>query len=354
MASNSNSESKEYKSPEEYYPERRVFKDISYADRFGGIDFSKFGQVQVFVYRKKDHEFREKIDFVICVKQKDSNIVYHEKFTSFLCELEMFNWKNIEHDALLKRMSNKIYHDVYSAYLVNNFGNNITLLGGAHTDNFEPIRTMGNVLENRIAFTQNSTDEFKEERKRLGLKYNAYAYPFLISQTESGIGGKFSMDIFKSDTRYMLFSLNIWQKTLGGHFTFVFVDHENKHIEFYDPHGGTGGVSSHVFIYRSLKTLFEEYTINEFWKLTGIQATENLERDKFGFCSVWGHIMMHLKLLNINKSMKEIEDAFILECATEELSLYEVMLNYAYFMNRIISESNSKFVKFDLTQKLKT
>jgi hypothetical protein len=103
-----------------------------------------------------------------------------------------------------------------------------------------------------------------------------------------------------------------------------------------------------------LKTLFEEYTINEFWKLTGLQTTENLERDKFGFCSVWGHMMIHLKLMNINKSLKEIEDAFILECAKEELSLYEVMLNYAYFMNRIIPSEISKFVKFDLTQKLNT
>ena len=151
----------------------------------------------------------------------------------------MFNWSNIDHNKLLERMSNKMYHDTYSGYLVNNFGSDITLLGGVHSNNYEPIRTIGNVLENRIAFTQNAPIEFKKERTRLGLKYNSYAYPFLISETESGFGGKFSMDIFNSDTRYTLFSLNISQKTLG-HFTFVFIDHENKHIEFYDPHGGIG------------------------------------------------------------------------------------------------------------------
>jgi hypothetical protein len=84
MSSDSKSE---YKSPEEYYPGRRVFKDIKYAERFGGIDFNRLNPVQVFVYKKEDHDFREKIRFVINVKQKDSNIVYTDKFTSFLCEL---------------------------------------------------------------------------------------------------------------------------------------------------------------------------------------------------------------------------------------------------------------------------
>lgn len=51
---------------------------------------------------------------------------------------------------------------------------------------------------------------------------------------------------------------------------------------------------------------------------------------------------MHLKLLNINIPIGDLENMFIEECESKNLSLYEVMLNYAYGMERIIQLTQEK------------
>ena len=78
---------------------------------------------------------------------------------------------------------------------------------------------------------------------------------------------------------------------------------------------------------------FKKYNSSDFWLTQKI--IENTEQDK-GFCVVWGNIMLNLKLLNISMNMRDIEKYFIAYCNRKNYSTYEVMLNYAEYMKRII------------------
>jgi hypothetical protein len=178
-----------------------------------------------------------------------------------------------------------------------------------------------------------------------GLSYNNKTSPFVIISKRGNIICHYSPDILKKDKRYSIINVQILSdENKSNHYTFIFLDHEKKTVEYYDPHGSSILQSTVTIVLACLKTVFKGYTINKFWEIAGMQVTEAIEKDEEGFCVIWGHMMMHLKLLNLDTPLFAIEYNFIEECKSKGLSLYEVMLNYAYLMRRIIPYSPKKIL----------
>jgi hypothetical protein len=282
----------------------------------------------------------------------ESKIEYPKEYKSFLCDSEFFRWSYGEHEKILDFIIREMRFSVFSSFICKLYGNNLTLFistlakyeGG--TIDFEQYK---NVLMNRPNDSpiNKGYREIMKERKKLGLKQNVYYAPLLFYSDNSVYFGTFYSDeILTRNTRWSCIITRILRQN-SSHFTFTFVDHKNQIVEFYDPHGRNVEPDLIEFIYESLSKIFPNYKVNKFWKLNGIQYTEDLEDEEKGFCVIWGMMMIHLKLLNINLQIEKIETSFIKECEKNKLSIYEVMLNYAYYMKRIIPEDAKKFITFE-------
>jgi hypothetical protein len=256
---------------------------------------------------------------------KDSNIVYGN-FKSFLCDLELFNWR--EEKSSHKALSSTTIYFIHILLLFKLFGNDISYF--APSLNFDKEKTN----------SEFSKLEDLKENTIINTQFYGLTMMTAISISKSSEDSKFYQMNYipqllePQETRYSIFDVH---KFVGnsGHLTMIFMDHVEKIIEFYDPHGRDMELSEIRFVYTALSEIFPEYKINEFWKLKGLQESEVISDDvEQGFCIRWTSMMIHLKLLNLTMSMEDIEKAFIKECYNKKLSMYEVMLNYAYLMRR--------------------
>ena len=304
---------------------------------------------------------------------KNNSLIQSTSYRSFLCESELFNW-NLKNQKLLNEHKKNIAYvpifQVFTLYLGRTLGNDITLFT-MDTINEIQKNVYYEWLDNNFSFSydyeaKNSIFNFPKLQeiyiptlsKALNdakLPSEMCYYPIMIKQHKAYVGNTekkfyslhYSESIVKyKKTRYSLMSCLFVYSEYGYHFTFLFIDHEKKEVEYYDPNIILNEKEGILFTYKALGEIFEDYKINEFWNLRSIQKTEEYERDTVGFCVIWGHMMMHLKLLNINMSVSDIEILFIKECENKRISLYEVVLNYTYFMRRMIQhEDMNKFVK---------
>jgi hypothetical protein len=192
------------------------------------------------------------------------------------------------------------------------------------------------------------SNDMKNYIKREKLSYDWYYFPILIKEEQVGTNYYYKCNYCDSirinKSRYAMIDCLFHFVNVGLHYTFIFVDHEKKEVEFYDPDVSTR-IDPNLFMNKTLKHIFKGYKINEFWKLKKIQKTEKFEDDIYGFCVVWGHMMMHLKLLNINIPIDVIESSLIEETYDKKIALYELVLNYLYHMRRILPHNIDKFFK---------
>jgi len=282
----------------------------------------------------------------------ESKIEYSKKYKSFLCDTEFFRWSHAYHEEILSKIIFTLKFSQYACFLCKLFGNNITLFiarFSEYKDDGVDIKNYKNVLLNR-PYNVSISEEYSEiitEHKKMGYYNPVFQYyPILIYEYEDYFAVFYSDEIKTSKTRWSIVLSRIVHQN-QGHFTFIFIDHKERIVEFYDPHGRSIKSDLVEFIYESLKKIFVGYKVNEFWKMIGIQYTEILEDEESGFCVIWGMMMIQLKLLNINFSIEQVESLFIEECAKKNLSVYEMMLNYAYTMQRIIPENDKKFITFE-------
>jgi hypothetical protein len=307
------------------------------------------------------------IDFTSIIINKNDNINLNEKFQSMLCDLEFFTWsKSHSHVEKLWYLTDLIINDMYSNYLCKTFGNDITRYGFTKISINDITKKYYNVDE----IWTFSGYKYLRNTLRIGTFLGVNipnpsfktTNPLVICkfQKDNTYGGLYSNQILKSTTRYTIIPCIILyikedDKTPeDSHYTFLFVDFKEKLIDYYDPHGFSGEVEQYSFVYKSLQKLYPGFKINEFWKTQGLQSVENIEEEEEGFCVFWSHIMMHLKLLNMNMSINDIEVKFIEECNKKSLSLYEIMLNYGYYMRRVIPQDfyNKKILKLGEVLKL--
>jgi hypothetical protein len=353
----------EKKSPQQYSPKGKI---IELESTNKPIDFNKYEEynpIDMIFFRipDSDYEFNDELNFNINSYEYNPEIVYNKEFKSFLCELETFNWiqkEDIDHKSNVINLGYKIRYDTYTSHLINMFGSDITLYGSVYSDHFENNPTPSNGMVNRLVFTKNLNSDVSKyiAEKRLEKGYNSenLVHSLFFEEVEKNVfGGLFTIQILQANTRYAIINIPFVYLE-STHYTFLFVDYDSKLLEYYDPYGNETNEYSAIFIRNALKKLFIGYEINEFWNMKGIQVTERIQDDKYAFCVIWGHMILHLKLLNIHRSVEDIENMFIEECKTKNMALYEVMLNYAYFMSRFVPESADKFVKLDLITKLKS
>jgi hypothetical protein len=312
--------------------------------------------------------------------KNDSLLEYKDlsNYKSFLCDMELFNWLEEEYydfsEHKLNVAYNTIYH-VFTSFLARTLANDLTLFTMDTINQSTKLKynqwldhyfsttyndyedRMDKPAKNRIfnfpaIFKINTPINLKKALSDAGMPDDAFYLPIVIKEhAVIAYSNKFYSlyycdSIVKSKkTRYSLMSCLIIYADYGGHYTFLFVDHEKKEVEFYDPNIIINKGHGILFIYKALGEIFKNYKINEFWNLTSIQKTEEYEKDKKGFCVIWGHMMLNLKLLNINIPITELEKLFIKECENKNISLYELVLNYTYYMRRIIpTQDMDKFV----------
>lgn len=334
-------------SPVEYKAKREVIQDFEYD--LVEPDPKFIETVQLIFIEPSDEDDPEEYNFMIGMYPKQ-DIISSDKFRTFLCEYETFNWQNLPHDMILAYIKYKIRYDSYTNYLLNKLGSEITFFGGVYSDHYENNAPIPNAMINKLVFSKNDSPVARDiayMRDSLGMKYKYFTFPIFIEQVEKEIfSGFFSPQILSSRTRYAVITCNNLYLN-STHYTFFFIDHKEQSIEYYDPYGGKGNIFASEFIYGALQKMYDGYRINEFWKHKGIQFIEEVEEDVYGFCVIWGHIILHLKLLNMNMSVGDIESEFIKECGRKNLSLYEIMLNYAYGITRMIPYEAEKFVTWD-------
>ena len=272
---------------------------------------------------------------------RDENIVNINKHNNFLCELELFNWTKIQNSAIIGRIKQSNANQAYIGQLCRQLGNDLNLFTEFISSQESTTQLADNIIQKYISKDDNiilidipASILFMRTKDRNIFRLTPI---FLFNrQNTSRYICYYSPQILNSNNkRYSIIMFNYFMKT-EGHFTFIFVDHQNRTVDHYDPNGAFMTKTITTLVYNFLSRIFKGYTINEFWTNVGIQNTEGIEQDEEGFCVVWGTMMMHLKLLNINTPMKELEKLFIEYCGNKNLSLYEVMINYAYHMNRII------------------
>lgn len=329
---------KTQKSPVAYKPGLKVYSMIPYEE-------NKDIEIEVFDIQKYKAEIFDKSMDICFFFSKGNyykeNVVESKKFKTFLCELDMFNWKI---DAI-NTFNNIQYfllgnYTVYISYLCNQFGNNLTFFGRILCDSKYKMRIPPYGI-------MDGTFSFMNEGKYF------HSPITVIERKDHTFNFYYTNEIIKNNSsRYVLATVvNYDSNTTESHFSVLFIDKELKKIEYYDPHGRQTNRRLALYIHQVLKMLFPEYTINEHWKNIGIQIDvieqtySNIKEE--GFCTVWGCLMIHLKLLNMRMSFQDIELSFIKECFEKNLSLFEVMLNYAHFMTRIISKDQIKYNKLE-------
>lgn len=325
------------------------------------VSKSKIDKKEEKYLEPKDLELESKFASLIIQKSIVSNP--SDKFQSFLCDIELFNWeKESKNYEKIEWVTHKFFYNVFIKHICKILGNDLTLFSAQYYDkDYNVPYVKDNLIVSRPINDEMKNYEDKENldiinvRINLNLPYEFIYFPLFfyeINRTwsydkpyDTAYNVYYTEEITKVKTRYSLIP-TIIDYLDERHFVFVFVDHESKNVEFYDPHGSSIDRTTREFIYSSLNIIFKGYKVNEFWDMSGIQGVESAT-DEEGFCVIWGNLMIHLKLLNINKSMKEIEYLFIKECAQKQLSLFEIMLNYAYYMTRILNQNYEKTLKFE-------
>lgn len=278
-----------------------------------------------------------------------NNTNNNSKFKSFLCDLELFKWSYYQdHRQNLNNVRFGYKYKEYIYYLGNLLGNDISISVLKIFDRYlgDPINVddYKNVIMNRPKEINTSQLYFEDKIRELKSNEQVVYYPIIIYNLKGIFSTFYSDEIKLQNTKWSIIVCKLSYED-EGHFTFIFVDHKERKIEFYDPHGKNVDAKFTEFIYESLSKIFVGYSINEFWKNIGIQIVEQVEKsERGGYCVIWGIMMIHLKLLNINTSLNVIERTFIKECEDRKLALYEIMINYAYFMNRIIPTNSFKFI----------
>ena len=308
------------------------------------------------VYFKIDIEF----PLTITEVKKNDSVIDSKYFKSFLCEMETFKWTANEqsedyltHGKRKDVAFNTIY-PTYTKHLVKMLGNNMTLFTiKRFTDQFDELPS------DTLSIRADTLSNIITEPNYHKLQNRIFNFPKVIEQyyymplyfkefqtyTKFLYTCQYSEEIKRKNTRYSLLNCmyvySIDQYTNISHYTFLFIDHDEKIVEYYDPEVIGNKKSAILFTYKALQTIFPEYKINNFWRTSSIQKTEQYEKDEGGFCVKWGHMILHLKLLNINMDVGTIEELLIQECETKKLSLYELVLNYTYLMKRIITSKNT-------------
>ena len=334
---------KKYKSPQKYIPRLTIYDEnlkptgIVPPFQISKERMEKYYKEQDRQYEKEEYkidtintDYNKDIKFMKLEIPKNPDIIKNTKFTSFLCDLETFNW---ERGITTKERINYFTfgdYSIYITYLCKKYGNDITLFGRTFYDkshDTSQIVTNNAIVNQSFSFYDDSRKKFVH-------------YPILvINSPRESINFYYVNQLFEFKTRYRLTELLIKYDSVS-HFTALFIDTESKTVDYYDPNGRTGDKKVQSYIYRVLKILFPEYTISKVWRLQGLQKTEIYERQSGitdeGFCVIWGNLMLHLKLLNIDMSFQDLEFNILKECFDKKLSIYEVMLNYAYSMSRLI------------------
>jgi hypothetical protein len=364
-------------SPVEYKSVRKIMKPFLFGANI--IDYleKELENVKIEIFQVEDLKKSFGYDFkpIISIFPKQ-NIVESKEFKTFLCDFELFNWGMESEDIYKHRtrfdISYHMIYPLYTNYLARMLGNDLTLFSLNTSSvyqtidekaliklgikgffdkencknrvlNFpslriidlyyltDPLQLYG--FENYRYYETIKIEEFKTICK--GKKKETFLYNFNYCDSI----------VKEKNTRYSLTNCIMKYDRRGFHYTFLFVDHRDKIVEYYDPYVILNKTECNLFIYKSLQEIFKGYKVNKFWESLSIQKTEEYEKDEIAFCVKWGHMMIHLKLLNINMNIIDIEKRFISECASKKLSLYEVMLNYTYLMRRIIPKDSYKFVK---------
>jgi hypothetical protein len=317
----------------------------------------------------------------ITVVSADNSIKYNAKFKSFLCEMETFKWyanEQAEDYETHRNRQNVAYNGVYPTYtihLVKMLGNDIALFTMNTLDKTKTSKLKDNFydkidsLEPYFFESQNrifnfpktlnvAPDTIVSALAKNNLPNSSYYSPLFFREfKQSDIYARpsvsekflytchFSEEIRNKTKRYALVNCLYMYSHSGHHYTFLFIDHRDRIVEYYDPEVFSNRKTGILFTYKALQTIFPGYKINNFWRTSSIQKTEEYEKDEVGFCVKWGHMIMHLKLLNINMSVELIESSLIRECETKNLSLYELVLNYTYLMRRNIPADMNKMLK---------
>jgi hypothetical protein len=368
----------------EYKTIRKVVKQAELAPEIEFDDFKgELKNIDIIPSFVEDVKTTFKRAFVpiITVVKKDVNIKDNVEFKSFLCEMETFKWsanEQAEDYETHRNRRNIGYNGIYPTYtihLVKMLGNNITLftmntISSTQSDYLSNhgLRRLKIKPDDLSPDYDNSKHRIFNFPKPLVLapgsltdalsdinlpKYELFP-PLFFREFKKTLPEKFLYtchyceEIKTGNTRYALVNC-IYMYIHGGvHYTFLFIDHKDKILEYYDPEIYANKKTGILFTYKALQTIFPGYKINNFWRLSSIQKTEQYEKDEKGFCVKWGHMILHLKLLNINMSVGEIEALLIKECETKNMSLYELVLNYTYLMKRIIPSDMDKMLKLKM------
>ena len=302
------------------------------------------------------------INFILdSYNHSHEDVVDKKEFVNFLCDMEIFHWSSKEYRKKLKKHQDNIFiikfgniFRVYLQYLCNLLATDLTLIGVEYSDTkyedfgtntFEDFMIDRPIyMDTKGAYDYEFAREILEIRKLNNLPVKYLYYPFVITQTKRNFFYcSYSNQIFDNTKRYV-FIQSMIRYPDNYHFVFLFIDHKDKIVEFYDPYVSTNTRAQIEFTFLCLKKLFPEYKINDFWNLKSIQDVELIEKDEYAYCVIWGTMLIHLKLLNMNKSIKDIESKLLKHCYENNLSVYEVMLNYSQLMRRIIPENPLKFI----------
>lgn len=370
-------------SPVEYQPKRKILRkeDIEFAEILKDAKFLE-PNVNPPIIPNIHLQTGLKLKVMMNRLSLDENQdIINNEYKSFLCDTELFNWQELPdmfHNDIIRKIKKPAVYRLYDIYLCKKLGNNINLISPSITetstkfryekflkkyykntkDNFilidipesrrYNIKT-GEELESDdgddLKLKESKNIELIEDRKLI----QHVNLPIVLANINNKAICFYSPQILNSSKRYSIMNFIIKSSKGTSHYTFMVIDHEKRVIDYYDPHGLSNSQAKIVLVFNILKTLFKDYTIREFWRNTGMQITESIEKDEEGFCVIWGHMMMHLKLLNIDVPIRDLENMFVEECATKNISLYEVMLNYAYYMTRIIPYQN--ITKYNIFEK---
>jgi hypothetical protein len=350
------------KSPPKYIPRLTIYdetlKPAGYVPQFK-ISEERMKKYQEQEDKKYEYDFKiqvavgdndSNIDFIKLKYTNNKNIINKKKFESFLCDLEIFNW-----ERGIKTQENINYfrsgdYSIYLIYLCKKLGHDLTLLERTFSKNNNYYVMQNNAIINQTypLYDKNREDIYS----KLGIQTEKYIhFPVLVYSTKELLNFYYTPQLTSFQTRYCLTQLLIRYKT-SSHFTTLFIDTETKTVDYFDPFGKAGDKTVHSYVYHVLKILFPDYTILKVWHQQGLQKTEIYEKKsgitEEGFCVVWGHLILHLKLLNINMTFEDIESNILKECFDKKLSIYEVMLNYSYTMSRMIPKDP---VKYSLLEK---
>jgi hypothetical protein len=302
----------------------------------------------------------------------------------FFCDLELFNWKYTETSlSFLNNINYDDYFKLFSKCLIKKL--NLERKISLHTSSYSKFKVgqkpnclyyepsnnkeIINYIDGERKNNNNSFlfykgiqvplyIEKKSIEKLSNLGYESIMYgPIIIFEISADffvffdktVYDRINYEYINNNIDYFVIYVSMQFKNIE-HYSFVFFDAKKYHVEYYDPHGLLMNDKLKTTLSITLSQLFSDFKDRSGIKrnitnniqsdyiqknIVGIQQVENTEQDK-GFCVIWGHIVLNLKLLNPSMNISDIEKYFITYCKSKNYSTYEVMLNYAEYMKRIV------------------